>query len=56
MIKVNFSYLKSYELSNLAGCHSAFGPSGEHYVRMAYCVDEDTINLAFGRIELYFKG
>jgi aspartate/methionine/tyrosine aminotransferase len=35
---------------------SAFGPSGEHHVRMAYCVDADTINLAFDRIEKYFKG
>ena len=34
---------------------SAFGPSGEHHVRLAYCVDEDTINLAFDRIESYFK-
>jgi aspartate/methionine/tyrosine aminotransferase len=34
---------------------SAFGPSGEHHVRMAYCVDDDTINLAFDRIEKYFK-
>jgi len=33
---------------------SAFGPSGEHHVRMAYCVDEDIINLAFDRIEKYF--
>jgi len=33
---------------------SAFGPSGEHHVRMAYCVDEDTINRAFDRIEKYF--
>ncbi len=33
---------------------SAFGPSGEYHVRMAYCVDEDTINLAFDRIENYF--
>ena len=33
---------------------SAFGPSGEHHVRIAYCVDEDTINLAFDRIEKYF--
>ena len=32
----------------------AFGPSGEHHVRMAYCVDENTINLAFDRIEQYF--
>lgn len=33
---------------------SAFGPSGEHHVRLAYCVDEDTINLAFDRIEKYY--
>ncbi len=33
---------------------SAFGPSGEHHVRMAYCVDENTINLAFDRIEKYY--
>ncbi|UCH40625.1 MAG: pyridoxal phosphate-dependent aminotransferase, partial [Gammaproteobacteria bacterium] len=33
---------------------SAFGPSGENHVRLAYCVDEDTINLAFDRIEKYF--
>jgi aspartate/methionine/tyrosine aminotransferase len=33
---------------------SAFGPSGEAHVRMAYCVSEDTINLAFDRLEAYF--
>ncbi len=33
---------------------SAFGPSGEHHVRMAYCVDDDTINLAFDRLEDHF--
>ncbi|MFC1589337.1 pyridoxal phosphate-dependent aminotransferase [Pseudomonadota bacterium] len=33
---------------------SAFGPSGENHVRLAYCVDEDIINLAFDRIEKYF--
>ena len=32
---------------------SAFGPSGEHHVRMAYCVEEDIINQAFDRIEKY---
>ena len=32
----------------------AFGPSGEHHVRMAYCVSEDTINQAFDRIERHF--
>ncbi len=30
---------------------SAFGPAGEHHVRMAYCVDEATIETAFDRIE-----
>jgi aspartate/methionine/tyrosine aminotransferase len=30
---------------------SAFGPAGEHHVRLAYCVDEAVINLAFDRIE-----
>lgn len=34
---------------------SAFGPSGEHHVRLAYCVHEDTINLAFDRIENFFR-
>jgi aspartate/methionine/tyrosine aminotransferase len=33
---------------------SAFGPSGENHVRMAYCVTEDMINLAFDRLEAYF--
>lgn len=35
---------------------SAFGPSGEHHVRMAFCVDEDVIDSAFDRIESYFPG
>ena len=35
------------------GC--AFGPSGEHHVRMAYCVADEAINLAFDRIENTFK-
>lgn len=29
----------------------AFGPTGEHHVRMAYCVEDDVINTAFDRIE-----
>ena len=33
---------------------SAFGSLGEHHVRMAYCVEDDTINLAFDRMEAYF--
>jgi len=33
---------------------SAFGPTGAHHVRMAYCVPEETIQQAFDRIEQYF--
>lgn len=33
---------------------AAFGPSGEDHVRMAYCVPDETINLAFDRLEAYF--
>ncbi len=33
----------------------AFGPAGEHHVRMAYCVAEDVINSAFDRIEAHFR-
>jgi aminotransferase len=33
---------------------SAFGPGGEHHVRLAYCVDDDTIDQAFDRIEAAF--
>ncbi|MDH5472189.1 MAG: pyridoxal phosphate-dependent aminotransferase [Gammaproteobacteria bacterium] len=35
---------------------SAFGPSGEGHVRMAYCVSDETINMAFDRLENYFAG
>jgi len=34
---------------------SAFGPSGEHHVRMAFCVEEEVIEKAFDRIEAYFR-
>jgi len=33
---------------------SAFGPTGEHHVRMAYCVDDETIERAFDRIAAHF--
>ncbi|MEW9920907.1 pyridoxal phosphate-dependent aminotransferase [Marimonas sp. MJW-29] len=33
---------------------SAFGPSGQNHVRMAYCVEDDVINLAFDRMEAHF--
>jgi aspartate/methionine/tyrosine aminotransferase len=34
---------------------SAFGARGEHHVRMAYCVDEKTIDTAFDRLEALFS-
>jgi aspartate/methionine/tyrosine aminotransferase len=33
---------------------SAFGPSGENHVRMAYCVPDETIEQAFDRMETHF--
>ncbi len=33
---------------------SAFGPAGEHHVRMAFCGPETDINTAFDRIEKHF--
>lgn len=41
--------LQSAQVSLTPG--SAFGPAGEHHVRMAYCVPDDMIELAFDRIE-----
>ncbi len=32
----------------------AFGPSGEGHMRLSFCVPENTINLAFDRMEAYF--
>ena len=29
---------------------SAFGSAGAHHVRMAFCVDDDVMNLAFDRL------
>lgn len=33
---------------------SAFGPSGSGHVRMAYCVSDDVIDIAFDRLEAHF--
>jgi aspartate/methionine/tyrosine aminotransferase len=33
---------------------SAFGPAGEHRVRMAFCIDDAVISTAFDRIEAQF--
>ncbi len=51
---------RSFALELLENAHvtvtpgRAFGPSGEHHVRMAYCVDEETIERAFDRMEGHF--
>ncbi|MEJ2628032.1 MAG: aminotransferase class I/II-fold pyridoxal phosphate-dependent enzyme [bacterium] len=34
---------------------SAFGPSGERHIRLSFCVEEEMINKAFDRMEIYFK-
>lgn len=33
----------------------AFGPTGESHLRLSFCVPEETINIAFDRMENYFK-
>ncbi len=33
---------------------SAFGPSGKHHLRMAFCGEESVINQAFDRMEALF--
>jgi aspartate/methionine/tyrosine aminotransferase len=33
---------------------AAFGPAGEHHVRMAFCVGDEVIERAFDRIEAHF--
>ncbi len=49
-----FSQRLLYEAKVTVTPGSAFGPSGEHHVRMAYCVSDDMINCAFDRIEDLF--
>ena len=50
--KFALDLLESARVSVTPG--SAFGPTGEHHVRMAYCVPEDMIDKAFDRIEKQF--
>ncbi len=51
---VEFAHHLLNELRVTVTPGSAFGPSGENHVRMAYCVEDDTINTAFDRMEAYF--
>ena len=45
--------LKNAKVSTTPGI--AFGPTGEGHIRLSFCVPEDMINVAFDRMEKYFK-
>jgi aminotransferase len=45
--------LHNIQVSTTPG--AAFGPTGEGHIRLSFCVPEDMINLAFDRMERYFK-
>ena len=45
--------LKEAKVSTTPGV--AFGPTGESHLRMSFCVPEETIHLAFDRMETYFR-
>jgi aspartate/methionine/tyrosine aminotransferase len=51
---VEFSYRLLEDIHVTVTPGSAFGPSGENHVRMAYCVEDDVINLAFDRMDRHF--
>ena len=51
---VEFSYRLLDDIGVTVTPGSAFGPSGETHVRMAYCVEDDVINLAFDRMDRHF--
>jgi aminotransferase len=51
---IDFSHRLLQEARVTVTPGSAFGPSGEHHVRMAYCVEDDVINTAFDRIEAHY--
>jgi len=45
--------LKNAKVSTTPGI--AFGPTGEGHIRLSFCVPEDMINVAFDRMEKYFR-
>ena len=51
---VSFSHMLLEQAGVTVTPGSAFGPAGEHHVRMAFCVEDDVINKAFDRMEVYF--
>ncbi len=46
--------LKEAKVSTTPGI--AFGPTGESHLRLSFCVPEETINKAFDRMDMYFRG
>jgi aminotransferase len=51
---VAFAYLMLDQAKVAVTPGSAFGPSGVNHFRMAYCVDDDTLNLTFDRLDVFF--
>lgn len=45
--------LKNVQVSTTPGI--AFGPTGEGHIRLSFCVPNDMINVAFDRMEKYFR-
>jgi len=45
--------LKNVQVSTTPGI--AFGPTGEGHIRLSFCVPNDMINIAFDRMEKYFR-
>lgn len=52
---VEFAHRLLDEAKVAATPGGAFGPSGKHHVRMAYCIEEKQINLAFDRMEKRYR-
>ncbi len=45
--------LKEAKVSTTPGI--AFGPTGENHLRLSFCVPEEIINIAFDRMDIYFR-
>ncbi len=45
--------LEDIQVSTTPGIE--FGPTGESHIRLSFCVPEDMINIAFDRMDKYFK-
>ena len=52
-MEFSINLLKDIQVSTTPGI--AFGPTGEHHIRLSFCVQEEMINKAFDRMDRYFK-